>query len=58
MYCKLILRRVCIPIVAVKRIIITCSEGVSLDLIIQHAKRMRRIVLSALASLAVPRIST
>jgi len=41
-----------------KAIIITCSEGVSVALIVQHAKRMRRIILSAMACLAVPHFST
>ena len=37
-----------------KAISITCSECVSLALVIQHAIRMRRIILSSVACLAVP----
>jgi hypothetical protein len=38
----------------VKAIRITYSECVSVALVIQHAKRMRRIILSSMACLAVP----
>jgi hypothetical protein len=41
-----------------KAIIITNSESVSIALVIQHAKRMRRIILSSVACLAVPYLST
>jgi hypothetical protein len=41
-----------------KTISITYSECVSVPLIIQHAKRMRRIILSSVACLAVPYVST
>jgi hypothetical protein len=37
-----------------KAIIITCSEFVSVALIIQHANRMCRIILSSLVCLALP----
>ena len=37
---------------------ITYSECVSVALLIQHAKRMRRIILSPVACLAVPYFST
>ena len=41
-----------------KAISITYSECVSVALVIQHAKRMHRIVLSSVACLAVPYFST
>jgi hypothetical protein len=41
-----------------KAISITYSECVSVALVIQHAKRMRRIILSTMACLAVPDFST
>jgi hypothetical protein len=41
-----------------KTISITYSECVSVALVIQHAKRMRRIILSSVACLAVPYFST
>jgi hypothetical protein len=41
-----------------KVISVTYSECVSLALFIQHAKRMRRIVLSSVTFLAVPYFST
>jgi hypothetical protein len=37
---------------------ITYSECVSVVLVIQHAKRMRRIILSFVASLALPNFAT
>jgi hypothetical protein len=37
---------------------ITCYVCVSVALVIQHAKRMRRIILSSVACLAVPYFST
>jgi hypothetical protein len=37
---------------------ITYAECVSVALVIQHAKRMRRIILSSVACLAVPYLST
>jgi hypothetical protein len=40
-----------------KAISITYSECVSVALVIQHAKRMRRIILSPVACLAVPYFS-
>jgi len=40
------------------KISITYSECVSVALVIQHAKRMRRIILSSVACLAVPYSST
>jgi hypothetical protein len=47
--------RVRVTIVAVEKAIsITYSECVSVALVIQHAKRMRRIILSSVACLAVP----
>jgi hypothetical protein len=41
-----------------KAISITHSECVSVALVIQHAKRMRRIILPSAACLAVPYFST
>jgi hypothetical protein len=41
-----------------KAINITYSECVSAALVTQHAKRMRRIILSSVACLAVPYFST
>ena len=41
-----------------KPISITYSECVSVVLVIQHAKRMRRIILSSVACLALPYFST
>jgi hypothetical protein len=41
-----------------KAISITYSQCVSVALVIQHAKRMRRIILSSVARLAVPYFST
>jgi hypothetical protein len=41
-----------------KAISITYSECVSVALVIQNAKRMRRIILSSVACLAVPYFST
>jgi hypothetical protein len=53
------MRRFRVTIVAVeKAIIITYSECVSLALVIHHAKRMRRIIFSSVACLAVPFFST
>jgi hypothetical protein len=37
-----------------KAIIITYSECVSLALVIQHAKRMRRVIVSSVACLILP----
>jgi hypothetical protein len=42
----------------VKAISITYSQCVSVALVIQHAKRMRRIILSSVACLTVPYFST
>jgi len=53
------LRRVRVTIVAVeKQYGITYSECISVALVIQHAKRMRHIILSSVACLAVPYFST
>jgi hypothetical protein len=41
-----------------KPISITYCEGVCVDLVINHAKRMRRIILSSVACPAVPYFST
>jgi hypothetical protein len=41
-----------------KAVIITYSECVSVALVIRHAKRMRRIILSSVARLAVPYVCT
>jgi hypothetical protein len=41
-----------------KAIIVTYSECVSVALVIQHAMRMRRIILSSVACPALPYIST
>jgi hypothetical protein len=41
-----------------KAISITYSQCVSVALVIQHAKRMRSIILSSVACLAVPDVST
>jgi hypothetical protein len=41
-----------------KAISITYTECVSVALVIQHAKRMRRIILSPVACLTVPYFST
>jgi hypothetical protein len=41
-----------------KAISITYSEFVSVALVIQHAKRMRRIILSSVACPALPNFST
>jgi hypothetical protein len=41
-----------------KAISITYSERVSVALVIQHAKRMRRIILSSVTCLALPHFST
>jgi hypothetical protein len=56
---NVILRRVRLTIVAVEKAIsITYSECVSVALGIQHAKRMRRIILSSVVCLALPYFST
>jgi len=41
-----------------KAVSITCYESESVAIFIQHAKRMRRIIFSSVACLAVPRFST
>jgi hypothetical protein len=46
--------RVRITIVAVEKHYVTYFECVFLALIIQHAKRMRRIILLSVTSLALP----
>ena len=53
------LRRVRAITVAVeKKIILTYSECVSVTLVIQHAKRMRHIILSSVACTSLPYFST
>ena len=53
------LRRVRLTIVAVEKAIsIAYSQSVSLALVMRHAKRMRRIILSTVACLAVQNVST
>jgi hypothetical protein len=53
------LRRVRVTIVAVEKAIsITYSECMSIALVIQHAKRTRRIILLSVAWLALPYFST
>ena len=42
------MRRICVTIVARKKKYITYSESVSVALVIQHAKRMRHIVICGL----------
>jgi hypothetical protein len=55
---KVIFRRVRVTIVAVeKQLSITYSECVSVILIIQHAMRMCRIILSSVSCLALPLFS-
>jgi hypothetical protein len=49
MHYNVIVRRVRVTIVAVEK-----REYVSVALVIQHAKRMRRIISSSVACLAVP----
>jgi hypothetical protein len=54
-----ILRSIHIIIVALEKAIsITYSECVSVALVIQHAKRMRRIILSSVACLVLPYFCT
>jgi len=55
-----ILRRVCLAIVAVKKktVSVTHSECVSMALVVRHAKRIRRVILSSVACLAAPYFST
>jgi hypothetical protein len=48
----------CETVVAIKAIIITYAECVSVAFIIQRAKRMRRIILSSVACLGLPYSST
>jgi hypothetical protein len=58
MYYNVTLRRVRVTIVAVEKAIsITYSDCVSVALVIQHAKRMRRIM-SSVTCLALPYFST
>jgi hypothetical protein len=53
------LKRVRVTIVVVEmQKSIPSSECVSVALVIQHAKRMRRIILSSVACLALPYFST
>jgi hypothetical protein len=52
------LRRVRVTIVAVEKQNVLHYECASVALVIQHAKRMRRIILSSVACLAVPYFST
>jgi hypothetical protein len=51
-----ILRRVRVSIVVMESI--TYSECVYVALVIQHAKRMRRVILSSVACLPLPHFST
>jgi hypothetical protein len=54
MYYNVILMRVRVTFAAVEKgICITYSECVSVALVIKHAKRMRRIILSSVACLTV-----
>jgi hypothetical protein len=48
------LNHFCLP----KVISITCANCVSVALVIQHTKRMRRIILSSVACPALPYFST
>ena len=58
-YYNVTLRRVRLTIVAAeKAIIIEYSQRVSLALVIRHAKRMLRVVLSIVACLALQNFST
>jgi hypothetical protein len=52
------LRRVRVTTVTVQKQCVTYSECVSVAVGIQHAKRMRRIILSSVACLAVPYFSS
>jgi hypothetical protein len=52
------LRRVRIPTIVVKKLSIKYYECVFVALFIQHAKRMRRFMLSSVACLGVPYFST
>jgi hypothetical protein len=52
------LRRVRVTIVTVEKICFTYYECVSVALVIQHAKRMGRIILSSVDCLTVPYFST
>jgi len=56
--CKVISRRVRVTVVAVEKQVITYSKCMSVALGIQHAMRMRRIVLSSVACPAVPYFPT
>jgi hypothetical protein len=57
--CNVTFRRVRLTIFAVeKQQVITYSKHVSVALVIQHANRMRRIILSSVACLALPYLST
>jgi hypothetical protein len=54
----LTLRRVCVTIVGVEKQWFVHIMSVSATLVAQHAKRMRRIILSSLACLALPYFPT
>jgi L-lactate utilization protein LutB len=54
---NLTLGHVRVTVVAVEKLSITYTERMSLALVIQHAKRMRRIM-SSVASIALPYFST
>jgi len=51
--CDVILRRVHVPIVAAKKISITYSGCVYVALVIQHAQRLRRIIICGLSGLSI-----
>jgi len=53
---NVILRRICVTIVAVEKKNLILNVSVSLD--IENAKRMRLIILSSVASLAIPHFPT
>jgi hypothetical protein len=54
---NVILMRVHVTIVSVQAIYINYSECMSIALVIQHAKRMRLVILSSVACLALPYFS-
>jgi hypothetical protein len=56
--CNVTVRRVRVTIVAVEKECITYSECLSAAVFIQHAMRMRRIILSSVACQPLPYFST
>jgi hypothetical protein len=56
--CNVTLRRVHVAIIALQKHGILLDRSVSVALVIQHALRMRVIILSSVACLAVPKFST